>query len=215
MSKEPLQRFVEHGLEQGPCSPMEPPEAFSAGTVPQIPYAELAKPLQELLDEHEEYSKVLSVFEQALLQLKQNGWQFTPEVSSGLKRFFSFLDEAVLGHNRKEEKVLFPLLREKFLETGEHSLMGRTITPVEVMEDDHQRVGQSACLVFNLLGLAPRLPDPASRKILLEHAFHLGQEIVETMKLHIYKENTVLFPLAQQMFSQQEWERLAARLSEF
>lgn len=212
MSQEPIKRFVEHGVEQSPCSPMEPPEARSS-SVEQIPEESLVAPLRAFVAEHREYETVLNVFERSLLALKQNEWRFNPEISAGLKRFFQFQDESVLAHHRKEEKCLFPFLREKFLATGEHSPSGKPVTPVEVMEDDHLKVGQSTCLVFNLLGLAPRLEDAKSRQVLLEHAFHLGQEIVETMRLHIYKENTVIFPLAQQLISADEW-RVIARMME-
>lgn len=212
MSQEPIKRFVEHGVDASPCSPMEPPEARSM-SVDQVPIQSLAPPLRALVEEHQEYEKVLNVFEQALLGLKKNEWRFTPEVSAGLKRFFQFQDEVVLTHHRKEEKCLFPFLREKFLASGEHSPTGKPVTPVEVMEDDHLKVGQSTCLIFNLLGLAPRLEDAKSRQVLLEHAFHLGQELVETMRLHIYKENTVIFPLAQQLISEDEW-RVIGRMTE-
>ncbi|MCE9625748.1 MAG: hemerythrin domain-containing protein [Deltaproteobacteria bacterium] len=214
MSKEPLNRYVEHGVDAAPCSPMEPPEARADPTVEQIPFESLVLPLRELLEEHQEYEKVLNVFEKSLLELKQKEWRFSPEISSGLKRFFQFQDERMIGHHRKEEKCVFPFLREKFLATGEHSPTGKPVTPVEVMEDDHLELGQSACLVFNLLGLAPRLEDAKSRNVLFEHAFNLGQEIVERMRLHIYKENTVIFPLAQQLISEDEWGVIGKMMQE-
>lgn len=212
MSNEPIKRFVEHGVDESPCSPMEPPEARST-SVEQIPMENLVPPLRSFVAEHQEYEKVLNVFEKSLLELKKNGWRFTPEISAGLKRFFQFQDESIHHHHRREEKCLFPFLREKFLASGEHSPTGKPVTPVEVMEDDHLKVNQSTCLVFNLLGLAPRLDDAKSREILLEHAFNLGQEIVETLRLHIFKENTVIFPLAQQLISEDEW-RVIARMME-
>ncbi|MCC6272638.1 MAG: hemerythrin domain-containing protein [Deltaproteobacteria bacterium] len=212
MSNDPIKRFVEHGVEASPCSPMEPPEALTT-SVEQIPTEDLAAPLRAFVEEHYEYEKALNVFEKSLLELKKNGWRFTPEISSGLKRFFQLQDESIHNHHRKEEKCLFPFLREKFLASGEHSPTGKPVTPVEVMEDDHLKVGQSTCLVFNLLGLAPRLEDAKSRQVLLEHAFNLGQEIVETMRLHIFKENTVIFPLAQQLISEDEW-RVVGRMME-
>jgi hemerythrin-like domain-containing protein len=57
------------------------------------------------------------------------------------------------------------------------------------------------------------MKDPADRELLFEHAFGLGQEIVETMKLHIYKENTTLLPLAQNLLSAEDFSRVQERMS--
>lgn len=214
MSKEPLKRYVEHGVDAPPCSPMDPPEAKGDPSVEQIPLESLVPPLRELMEEHQEYERVLNVFEKSLMELKKNAWRFTPEISNGLKRFFQFQDERVIGHHRKEEKCVFPFLREKFLASGEHSPTGKPVTPVEVMEEDHLELGQSACLVFNLLGLAPRLEDEKSRNVLFDHAFNLGQEFVERMRLHIYKENTVIFPLSQQLIAEDEWDIIGKMMKE-
>lgn len=201
LQSDPLRRNAEKNLEDGQPSPMDPPEAFAPSNVKAIPYEDMAPVLQKMLDEHEEFLKVLSAFDNALVALKANHWKFTPEIGSALKRFFECHDGDIAHHTHKEEKSLFPLLRERFLASGEHSPGPNPITPVEMMEADHARVTQSAALAFNLLGLAPRMKDPADRDLLFEHAFGLGQEIVETMKLHIYKENTTLFPLAQTLLS--------------
>lgn len=212
MNTDFIKRNVEHDLGEGLCSPMEPPEARSIDSVEQISYETMDLPLRELMDEHLSYQKVLNVFEKALLELKEKGWQFTPEISAGLKAFFQFFDENVMAHDHKEEKVLFPLLREKFLQSGEHSPSEKPVTPVEVMEAEHLKVGQSVSLVFSLLGLSARMQDPADRQILLEHACHLGQEIVDTMQLHIHKENTILFPLAQQLVGVEEWVEITRKM---
>lgn len=206
MQKDYIKRYVNHELgDQEAASPMEPPEEFAPPTIEQVPFDSLAKPLQNLMKEHEDYEKVLSVFDNALLALKKNNWIFIPEISEGLKTFFQFYDEETSSHNKKEEKCLFPLLRERFLESGEHSPMAGQVTPVEVMEGEHLQVSQLVALVFNFLGISTRLEDKKSRHLIMEHAFNLGQEIVETMKLHIYKENTVLFPLAQRLISPKEF----------
>jgi len=203
---DPLNRKAEKGLEEDLPSPMDPPESFAPPTVAQIPYEAMAEPLKRLMDDHETFLKILNAFDNALIALKQNQWRFTPETSAALKRFFQAMDGEIADHTRREEKGLFPLLHRRFLESGEHSPGPRPTTPVDVMESDHRQVAQAAALVFNLLGLAPRMRDPQDRDLLFEHAFGQGQEIVEIMKLHIYKENTTLFPLAQTLLSADDLE---------
>lgn len=208
LQSDPLRRKAEKGLEQDLPSPMDPPEAFAPSNVPPVDYKDMAPVLQRMIDEHEEFLKILTDFDNALVALKANGWKFTAAIGSALKRFFECHDGSMAQHTEREEKSLFPVLRRRFLESGEHSPGPDPVTPVEMMEADHARVTQSAAIAFNLLGLAPRMNDAGDRDLLFEHAFGLGQEIVETMKLHIYKENTTLFPLAQKLLSREDFESL-------
>ena len=208
---DPLKRYVNKEIDDHP-SPMDPPSSFAVPTVAVIPYDKLSKPLQLLIDDHNEFEKVLNVFDRSLVSLKESHWKFTPEISAGLKKFFEFMDNEISIHTRQEEKALFPVLYEKLLESGEHSPGSSPITPVDIMEADHKQVEIAANMVFNLLGLAPRIRDDEARNLLFEHAFQQGQEIVEVMKLHIYKENTTLFPLAQTLLSEEELTQISFRM---
>lgn len=213
-SHDVLKRNVQKGLEREIPSPMDPPEAFAPSTVPPV-VGEMPPVLKTLIEEHDRFLKVFSVFDNALIELKKNRWIFTSEISAGLKQFFQTMDKEIAQHTRKEEKALFPVLYEKFLATGEHSPGARPMTPVDVMEADHQKVEQLTVIVFNLLGLAPRMKSGEDRELLFEKAFEQGQEIVEIMKLHIYKENTVLFPLAQRLISGEEMSRIETKILRF
>jgi regulator of cell morphogenesis and NO signaling len=209
---DPIKRFVEHGVEELPSSPMDPPEAYKPLCDDKIPVGELAPFLQELCEEHEKYLKVLSVFDNALVSLKKNKWKMTPEISMALKEYFQFVDESVRLHNRKEERALFPILWQRLLESGECGVGDAPVTPVDIMEEEHQKVSQSMSLVFNFLGLAPRMKDTKDRDLLFEHVFGLGQEIVETMKLHIFRENTILFPMAQRLLTEDDKAKISGMI---
>ena len=205
----PLKRMVEKGIEGEALSPMDPPGAYAPPTVEIIPLEHLAAPLQQLILDHQEFLKVLNAFDNALVELKKREWRFNPEISAAMKNFFQFMDREIPLHTKKEEKGLFPILHEKILASGEHSPGVNPKTPVDVMESDHEHVHTMASLVFNLMGLAPRLRDAESRSLVFEHAFEQGQDIVETMKLHIYKEDATLFQLAQKLLSDEEMEKVA------
>jgi len=76
------------------------------------------------------------------------------------------------------------------------------------MEDEHLKVAQAAAIVFNFLGIGSRLPDNRSQEITFEAAFQQGIAIVETMKLHIFREENILFPQAMQLFNLSDFEKL-------
>ncbi len=212
---DPLKRNVEKGLEEDNPSPMDPPEFYAPSTVKPVAIEDMPKFLRDLIEDHDRFLKIFSVFENAFIELKTNKWVFTPEISSAFKSFFQMMDHEVATHTKKEEKAFFPFLYEKFLAVGEHSPVAKPTTPVDVMEADHERVEQSTVLVFNLLGLAPRMKNQEDREFLFEMAFEQGQEIVEVMKLHIYKENTTLFPLACQLLSEEEMKEITAKVARF
>ena len=63
-------------------------------------------------------------------------------------------------------------------------------------------------IVFNFLGLGSRLPDQQSKEITFQAAFEQGIAIVETMKLHIFREENILFPQAMHLFSENDFDKL-------
>ncbi len=199
-----IKRFVEKDNDQEELSPMNPPDAYSPQNIEQVAYENMHPFLQKLIDEHLAFTKVLNEFEESLLKWKKNNWIFTDAINSGLKQFFNFFDEKVPLHNQKEEKKLFPLLQEKLIETGEHNSKDTSYTGISLMEDEHIKVAQAAAIVFNFLGLGSRLPDSRSKEITFEAAFEQGMAIVETMKLHIFREENILFPQAMKLISKDD-----------
>ncbi|MCH7774775.1 MAG: hypothetical protein IH784_10280 [Bacteroidetes bacterium] len=61
---------------------------------------------------------------------------------------------------------------------------------------------------MNFLGLGSRLEDKKSREIVFELAYEQGKAIVETMRLHIYREDETLFPLAMKLISKEELKEM-------
>ena len=202
---DPLKRFVEKEKEFEEASPMNPPDAFSPSTVDPVAYKDMAPFLQKLIDEHKVFITVLDNFESSLIAWKKNEWIFYDEINKKLNELFSFLDKNTPGHNKKEEKLLFPLLHSKLLQTGEHSSGDEPKTAVDIMEDEHIKVAQLGALCLNFLGLGSRLEDKKSREIVFELAYEQGMAIIETMRLHIYREDETLFPLAMKLISKKEF----------
>lgn len=219
--KEIENREVEH-IENG-ANPMNMSAPTAAdytppATIDPVPYEEMPYILKHFMNEHKECLKEIDRFEQALLQFKKEKWVLDEEMTKSFSRFFTFMDERVLEHNRKEEEDFFPLLQKRLMESGEHSRFepyisnGEQRTAVEVMEDEHVKFIQLSSLTFNFLGLAPRLPDIRSQSMVADLAFEQGIQLVEMLRLHIQREDKTLFPLACHLISDEEFEELSSNL---
>jgi len=194
-------------------SPMDPPDAYAEPTVDQLIDGELDESLKVFEQEHEEATLIIGKFEKALISFKEKGYRLDDEINEGFKVFFEFFDDELLPHNRKEEKTLFPILHKKLLENEEHSPGENPMTAIDMMEDDHVKFIQLGTLAFNLLGLAPRLRDEQARVFTYDVAFNNGLELVELLKLHIFRENTTLFPLAQKYLSKDEFGNIMKEMN--
>jgi len=201
--EDPIIRNAEKG-EIEELSPMDPPDGFDEKRVIGMDYDSFHPNLKDLCDEHKGAIEKCDAFEKALNDFKEGGFFLTKEINKAFNDFFVAFDENVLPHNRKEEKGLFPLLQKRLLESGEHSTGDSPHTPVDLMEDDHIKMIQLATLSFNLLGLAMRLEDPAAIAVTFDLGYNNGKELAELLRLHIFREDNTLFPLAQELLTEEE-----------
>lgn len=207
---DPLERRAEKQSEQKEYSPMDPPGAYAPPGMEAVAYEAMHPVLQHLMDEHKMVVNELESFEGVLLDMQKEG--VSREVNQRLSAFFRFLDEQIVRHHGKEEKILFPLLQERLLEKGEHSQGPVPKTAVDMLEDDHIKVMQLAAITFNFFGLAPHLPDPASRTLVLDAALEQGKTLVEFLRLHIFREDNIVFPLAHTHLTPDELDDMEQRL---
>lgn len=114
---DPIKRFVEKQSDQSEWSPFDPPDAYSEQNIEEVPYSEMHPFLQRLMNEHQKYLGILEKFETSLVNWKNNGCIFDDEINRDFKNFFEFQDANVPFHNSKEEKLLFPYLKKKLIET--------------------------------------------------------------------------------------------------
>lgn len=201
--EDPIIRNAEKG-EIEELSPMDPPDAYDESRSIGLNYEDLHKNLKDLCDEHREAIEKCDAFEKALIEFKESGFFISREINNAFNAFFVAFDEEILPHNRKEEKGLFPILHQRMLETGEHSEGENPHTPVDLMEDDHVKMVQLATLSFNFLGLAMRLKDQEDIAMTFDIAYNNGKELAELLRLHIYREDNTLFPIAQKLLTEEE-----------
>jgi hemerythrin-like domain-containing protein len=120
---------------------------------------------------------------------------------------------SILPHNRLEEKVLFYKLGEKLIAKKKFNNDGSSNTVVDIMIDDHAKLIQLSALAFTLLGLAPRLPDQNSRLIVLDIAIEQSMAMIELLQLHIYREDHIVFDLAQQHLTENELTEITQQMA--
>ncbi|MCB0429096.1 MAG: hemerythrin domain-containing protein [Flavobacteriales bacterium] len=205
---DPIRRNAEKDLEMEEHSPMDPPEAYDGAVIEGVSYDQMHKVLQNFMDEHKKGIEKIDRFEQALAGFKENHYGLTQEINEVFSEFFHYFDHHILDHNQREEHQLFPLLHKKLMESDEHGEGPIPRTAVDMMEDDHIKFIQLGALAFNMLGLAARLPDERSRMFVYDTAFNSARELIEMLRLHIYREDHILFPLAHQLLTTEEFNAI-------
>lgn len=211
---DPIKRNAIKDMDSDGCSPMDPPEAFDESKNVAVDTDRIPEAIQLLMDEHKTTLNLVDAFEAALKQYVENNYSMDDKMNKAFSNFYSHIDKDLVRHNAREEKALFPILHKKLKETGEHSDEKIPRTAVDLMEDDHNQFVQLGTLSFNLFGLAPRLNDATSRLFVLETATRTARELVELIKLHIYREENKLFPLAQQLISEEEFRSIGSEIKQ-
>lgn len=207
---DPLRKQPERGLDGGKdLSPMDPPDAYAPPSVEPVPAAELHPFLRKFRDEHIPLMEEVNAFEEAILSIQKTG--YTKESDAKLRHFFHFFDHGFIPHSRREEATLFPLLRARLIADGEHGKGKVPTTAIDLMEDEHLKAMQLAAVVLNFLGLVFRLPDERSRLIVLDAALEQGKNLVELLRLHVFREDNVVCALAHRLISRAEFDEMHSR----
>ncbi len=204
---DPLKKQAERGLEvaQG-LSPMDPPDAYAPSSIAPVPAEAMHPFLRQFRDEHVPFMEELNAFEAAILSIQKSG--YAKEADAKLRHFFHYLEQEFTPHSRREEATVFPLLHERLISSGEHGSGSNPATAVDLMQDEHAKAMQLAAVVVNFLGLVFRLPDQRSAMIVLDAALEQGKNLIELLRLHVFREDNVVFPLAHRLISQAEFDEM-------
>ena len=203
---DPLKKQAESGVDTEGLNPMAAPEGFNPPSLETVPVSEMHPFLQSLVAEHKEFVEKLDDFEKALSVIPDNG--ITKEADKGIRDFFHYFDHQLVEHHRREDTELFPILK-RVLPLSEGYTQGSAAqSPVEIMEDDHVRTLQSAAVIFNFFGLVSRLPDSKSQVLVLDAALEQAKEFIEILRLHIFREDNVLFPLAHKHLDKSAFDKM-------
>ncbi len=156
--EDPLQKQPEKGEEGEEMSPMDPPDAFHPpDNLEPVPYEKMPKVLQLLMDEHRDVLEAISDFKELLERYKEQGWKMSQADDQAFYRFLDIVDQAVLDHNEREEKTVFPTLAERLKEAGEHNQHlfeeSQEKTGVDILEEDHAHFVQLSALLREFIGI--------------------------------------------------------------
>ena len=204
---DPVRRQQERGIEHAGISPMDPPEAFAPPGLQRVSPEDMHPFLRCLSEEHACLSQELDTIEEMIQSVKVDG--FTAAADRALMGFLQALDRDFIPHSREEELVLFPLLNERLIKDGEHSKGARVTTAVDVMRDEHLKAVQLAAVVLNLVRLGSVLPDERSAGIVINAAVREVTNLVELLRLHMFREDNILFASANRLISPVELDRMS------
>ncbi len=210
-TRDPVKRQAEIGFEDRGLNPMAPPDAYAPPRDDSVPYEEMHPFLQGLMDEHASFIKTIETFEETLLEIQKEG--IDRQRQENLKEFFIFFDDEFGPHNRQEEKLLFPVLNRALIDKGEHSRGFPRTTAVDLLEDEHITAIQLVAVVFNFFGLVARLPDPKSQLLVLDVAIEQGKSLVELLRLHIFREDQIVFSLAQRNIDPAKLDEMKSKIN--
>lgn len=103
---------------------------------------------------------------------------------------FRALADELLNHLPKEEEIVFPAIR-KILAAGDAGITSFVQTPVQLMENEHDRAGD---LLKKLRILTEHYTPPRSACPTFQMTYQLLQEFDQDLIQHIHLENNLLFP---------------------
>jgi regulator of cell morphogenesis and NO signaling len=115
-------------------------------------------------------------------------------------RCFESLRADLEPHLLKEERVLFPMIRELSTATTMPSFhCGSLTNPITVMMREHDTAGE---LLARLRELTDHYTPPADACASYEMLYRGLAELEADTHLHVHKENNVLFPMVQRIEQQ-------------
>lgn len=195
------------------CSPMSPPEAYNPPSSIKVDYEKCHEAIKHLIDEHQVLKKILTSFESMLKLVKANSaasYQLKDEINKTLENFKQDFGD----HNKKEEKHLFPILASRFLEIGEHSKTKRPITPINVLENEHTEATQLIHEIQYIWAVVFKIKDPPTLNLFLKDFLIKSFKLIEITRLHIFREDDIVFSLAQKNLSKNELDTILKKLEQ-
>ena len=151
-----------------------------------------------LMEEHKLINRMIDVLESAANQLEENK-EITPDIFDKAADFIrTFADKF---HHAKEEDILF----KEMIKKG----MPEKDSPVEAMLIEHE---QGREFVKGLIKATAEFKEGNKKKAkeIIENA----RGYIELLREHIDKEDNILYPLAEKMFTKSEKEKQLDKFKE-
>lgn len=159
---------------------------------------EFTDPIERLMNEHQHGLRELEKMRQAGHELKTSG--FKPETYQALQAATDFINGDLRTHNENEENALFPLLEARMGQGG----------PTTVMRAEHQQLWSALDqLEWGLKGLSENPSNGAK----VDEIAGLTNFIYTLLSQHISKEDNILYPMAREMLTQEDFRLVSERMN--
>lgn len=188
-------------------SPLSPPDALTPPSNVKVPYDGLHPYLKLLVDDHNKLKSEMDIFQRVLQELSHNQ-DVLGKNAKVIDRFFDVFTTEFILHNQQEEKILFPPLAKRFLEIGEHSKSSKPVTPIDILRNEHIEAMQMGAEARCTWKLIQQIIDPSSQTILLGNFLRRSHTLLEMMRLHIFREDDIVFSLAQKHLTPGQLEEM-------
>jgi regulator of cell morphogenesis and NO signaling len=167
---------------------------------------EITNPIEKLIECHDQILTQLSLFDRSLSAVEKHGVVGLTSEKKNIGETFEFIETTIALHTRDEEDGLFPTLQGKLQARSE----GEANTPVDVMESEHRTVEEVTTRIKRIVPMIEENPSSEDTPLLLDEFLKKGHWLIQAYQRHIWKENNILFPMADQLLSVEEKEHVAA-----
>ena len=155
--------------------------------------------MQHIVVRHHEYlRKELPLMERLLARARVTRGRVDANTLAPLEKVFRFFGRELENHLRREEEVLFPIIRQ--LETASKSgaelprfPFGPITNPIGIMEEDHDAERRQ---MRKMLMMTGNYTGPAEAANVFRSFFEKLQTLELDMRLHVHLEDQILFPRA-------------------
>lgn len=155
--------------------------------------------MRHIVVRHHAYlRKELPLMERLVARVRETRGRADVNTLAPLEKVFRFFKRELENHLRREEEVLFPLIRQ--LETASNSgaklprfPFGSITNPIGIMEEDHDAEGRQ---MQKMLVLTGNYTGPAETANAFHSLFRRLEALASDMRLHVHLEDHILFPRA-------------------
>lgn len=153
--------------------------------------------IEHIISRHHTYLRSeLPWMESAIARATEDRGRAGESTLAPLSRTFRFFKRELELHLRKEEEVLFPLIRQ--METAVHSgasrprfSFGSIANPIGILRDDHEGESRQIGRMLDWIGNSSG-PPPTAR--ILHLLLDRLQALDADMRVHVHLEDQILFP---------------------
>jgi len=163
-------------------------------------------PIRLLKDEHHVTLLHLALLERSLQYLESLPWNVESERGEReqlrLREGVSRLETDIRRHFAKEEKALFPVLSE---------YIGSEHGPIGVMLNEHETI-RSVFQGWKKIVDELHQHSGTQREVILRAVTASGYEAIRLLRVHISKENQILFEICEASLSPEELRAVAEKI---